>query len=56
MILQPQTTIHLNTRWQGGDLRAVGTNRRLAMILEKSERADKFWATVESIVFFWRRL
>jgi hypothetical protein len=54
MILQPQINLSLETKWQRGDLLAVGTNRRIAMILDKAARADQFWATVERIVFFWR--
>ena len=45
-----QDFIRLQTAWIGRDLRAVGQNRRLAMLIAKAERADRVWAWIDGLV------
>jgi hypothetical protein len=57
MISTPQSEFHdlqLETAWSRGELRAVGQNRRLDMLLEKSDRYDRFWEMADRILNPWR--
>lgn len=47
MIFAPESDVRLETRWKRGDLMAVGTNRRIALLLEKSRRHDQFWELLD---------
>lgn len=48
MICSPtQPEPNLETLWHRGNLYAISTNRRLALLIEKARRQDEFWETVD---------
>jgi hypothetical protein len=53
MILSREFEYGLETRWQRGQLYAVGTNRRMAMLIAKADFWNEFWA--HPLKALWRR-
>lgn len=54
MILSREPDYGLETRWHRGEMQAVGTNRRMAMMIAKADFWNEFWAHPARTL--WRKL